>query len=480
MADERRGRRRDAPPAVPPIIAGRPPPNDLEAEGAVLGACLIEPSLIGTVGVFLKPESFYSDGNGKIWGVMLEMVALGEPVGLSLVAAKLRERGLLAAVGGSAYLASLANDTPSVRDIEAVARVVWERWRTRAIIAECQMASAVGYGDLDGATPQEFAENVAQKIAQLAQNPSANRIEPIRDVLGPAIEAATRAAELGTGIIGRSTGFEKLDAKTAGLHDGDLTILAARPGMGKTSLMLGIAANCASPTEKVTGCGVAIFSLEMPKQQICTRMACTEGRIDLGKMRQGYMTEDDWRRLTGAGSYLSGLPIWIDDSSALTLLELRSKVRQVQLECERSGQRLGLVAVDYLQLMRASSRVPNREQEIGELSRGLKQVAKDFRVPVIALSQLNRSVETRGTNKRPQLSDLRESGSIEQDSDNVLFLYRDEYYNPEKTNAKGLAEIIIAKQRNGPTGKVLVRFSASCTRFDNLSPGDYPDMADDE
>jgi replicative DNA helicase len=235
------------------------------------------------------------------------------------------------------------------------------------------------------------------------------------------------------------------------------------------------------------GFGVIVFSLEMPREQLAVRMVCSEGRVDVGKVRQGHLQPDDWRKLTDAASWLSTVPIWLDDTPAISLLEVRAKVRRIQAEYDREAtptsaeRKVGLVIIDYLQLMKGRDGVQSREQEISEISRGLKQLSKELSVPVIALSQLNRSVETRTTkDKRPQLSDLRESGAIEQDADMIMFIYRDEYYNPETTDAKGIAEIIIAKQRNGPTGKVKTRFTASCTRFDNLAPGDYPDSGDDE
>jgi replicative DNA helicase len=271
--------------------------------------------------------------------------------------------------------------------------------------------------------------------------------------------------------------------------------------MGKTSFVLNLGVNVASPRVvrseqfddrgqpievEEAGYGVVICSLEMPADQLAVRMVCSEGRVDLNKVRQGYLQPTDWNQLTEAASYLSGLPIWIDDSSSLGILDLRAKVRRIQAEWNREktpdtpARKVGLVVVDYLQLMKGREGTNSREQEISELSRGLKQLAKELDVPVIALSQLNRAVETRSTkDKRPQLSDLRESGAIEQDADTVIFIYRDEYYNPESTNAKGIAELIISKQRSGPTGKAMVRFSNSCTRFDNLAPGDYPEVEQD-
>jgi replicative DNA helicase len=403
-------------------------------------------------------------------------------------------------VGGAAYLAQLADATPAVAHVAAHARVVYEKWRVRQLIATCQRVAAEGYGDVG--VVQEFIDGAEQAVYQLARTPQGTATQPIAQVLKAAFEQITAAAERGDRITGISTGYEKLDAKTAGLHDGDLSIIAARPGMGKTSFVLNLAVNVASPRTVSSpgpdqsghgverhdpGFGAAVFSLEMPREQLATRMVCSEGRVDVGKLRQGFLQPDDWRRLTEAASFLSTLPIWIDDTPAISLLELRAKVRRIQAEYDRppsdgsSGRRIGLIVIDYLQLMKGRDGVASREQEISEISRGLKQLAKELKVAVIALSQLNRAVETRTTkDKRPQLSDLRESGAIEQDADNIIFIYRDEYYNPETTNHKGIAELIVAKQRNGPTGKVLTRFTSSCTRFDNLAPGDYPEMADDE
>jgi replicative DNA helicase len=450
----------------------------------------------------LKPEHFYSDANGRIYEAAQELAVSGTPIDIVSVASWLRDRERLAQVGGAAYLAQIADATPAVAHVAAHARVVYEKWRVRQLIATCQRVAAEGYGDVG--VVQEYIDGAEQAIYELARTPQGTTTQPLSQVLKAAFEQITAAAERGDRITGISTGYEKLDAKTAGLHDGDLTIVAARPGMGKTSFVLNLAVNVASPRtlsapapgeaghgieRHEPGFGVAVFSLEMPREQLATRMVCSEGRVDLGKLRQGFLQPDDWRRLTEAASYLSTLPVWIDDTPAINILELRAKVRRIQAEYDRgagagtgsSGRRVGLVVVDYLQLMKGRDGVNSREQEISEISRGLKQLAKELKVPVIALSQLNRAVETRTTkDKRPQLSDLRESGAIEQDADTIIFIYRDEYYNPETTNAKGIAELIISKQRNGPTGKVLTRFSASCTRFDNLAPGDYPEMADDE
>ncbi|WP_437722352.1 replicative DNA helicase [Sorangium sp. So ce861] len=495
---ERRGQRPQR--IEPPIVAGRVPPHDLDAEAAVLSAILLHRDALDRVLEILKADHFYSEANSRIYEAAQELASAGTPIDIVSVASWLRDRERLAQVGGAAYLAQLADATPAVAHVGAHARVVYEKWRVRQLIATCQRVAAEGYGDVG--VVQEFIDGAEQAVYQLARTPQGTSTQPIAQVLKAAFEQITAAAERGDRITGISTGFEKLDAKTAGLHDGDLSIVAARPGMGKTSFVLNLAVNVASPRTVSSpgpdqaghgierhepGFGAAVFSLEMPREQLATRMVCSEGRVDVGKLRQGFLQPDDWRRLTEAASFLSTLPIWIDDTPAISLLELRAKVRRIQAEYDRppsdgsSGRRVGLVVIDYLQLMKGRDGVSSREQEISEISRGLKQLAKELKVAVIALSQLNRAVETRTTkDKRPQLSDLRESGAIEQDADNIIFIYRDEYYNPETTNHKGIAELIVAKQRNGPTGKVLTRFTSSCTRFDNLAPGDYPDMVDDE
>jgi replicative DNA helicase len=497
---QRRGGGRPPQRLEPAMVAGRVPPHDLDAEAAVLSAILLSRDALDRVLEILKPEHFYSDANKRIYEAAQELALAGTPIDIVSVASWLRDRERLAQVGGPSYLAQLSDATPAVGHVGAHAGTVYEKWRVRQLIATCQRVAAEGYGDVG--VVQEFIDGAEQAIYELARTAQTSSVQPLAQVLKAAFEQITAAAERGDRITGISTGYEKLDAKTAGLHEGDLTIVAARPGMGKTSFVLNLGVNVASPRTVSSpgpgenghgverhepGHGVCVFSLEMPREQLATRMVCSEGRVDLGRLRQGFLQPDDWRRLTEAASYLSSLPIWIDDTPAIGILELRAKVRRIQAEYNRPAtatsaeRKVGLVVIDYLQLMKGRDGVNSREQEISEISRGLKQLAKELRVPVIALSQLNRAVETRTTkDKRPQLSDLRESGAIEQDADTIIFIYRDEYYNAETTNAKGIAELIIAKQRNGPTGKVLTRFSASCTRFDNLAAGDYPEMVDDE
>ena len=495
MTQQQRWKRDDGP-REPQPLAGRTPPHDLEAEGAVLSAILLERDALDRTQEILKPEYFYARANQLLFEACLTLAIDGGPVDIVTVSGWLRSRGRLADVGGSTYLAQIVDAVPSVANVEAYARIVREKWRVRMLIGTCQKVAAEGYGDTGPV--QGFIDSAEQMIYEIARTPESSSVSPIKEVLIAAFKKITDAAARGSQITGTPTGFAGLDDLTSGLHEGDLVIVAARPGMGKTSFCLNIAANVAAqvliepeagstegPIEQ-PGYGCAFFSLEMPKEQIATRLLCAEAHVDVGKVRKGLLSNDDWSRFTQAAGNLTQMPIWIDDSAALTVLDLRSKVRRIQAEMQRMSdpggieKKLGLVVVDYLQLMKGRDGVNSREQEISEISRGLKQLAKELRVPVIALSQLNRAVETRaGKDKRPQLSDLRESGAIEQDADMIVFIYRDEYYNKE-SQLRGIAELIVAKQRNGPTGKVPVKFIASCTRFDNLQPGEMPQGIDDE
>jgi replicative DNA helicase len=471
-----------------PSVAGRVPPQDINAEAAVLSAALADPGALDAVLGVLQPEHFYSPANERIFAACIELHSAGKPVDLVMVSRLLRDRDMLAGVGGASYLAQISDATPTIAHVEAHAAIVREKWRARQLIATCQHIAAEGYGDV-GDT-EAWIDGAEQRVFAVAHTEQTGGLEHVSGALRRSMQAISDAAERGDKIIGTPTGFERLDAKTAGLHDGDLMIIAARPGMGKTALAMNIAVNLAhhDPLRERTRprLEVDVFSLEMPREQLASRMICSEGRVDLGKLRQGGLQPEDWRRLTDAGAFLSSLALHIDDSPALSVLEIRAAVRRRQAAFNRPptdtdpGQRVGLVVVDYLQLMKGSDRAESREGAVSEISRGLKHLAKELHVPVIALSQLNRSVETRNTkDKRPQLSDLRESGAIEQDADTVIFIYREEYYEPETKDAKGLAELIIAKQRNGPTGRVMTRFAPSCTRFDSLEYGAYPDMRDE-
>ena len=470
-------------------IESRVPPHDLEAEAAVLSAVMVDPLALDKVCEFLKAEHFYSEAHRRTFEACVELGSEGKPIDVVQVATWLRDRDRLAQVGGVAYLTEVLNAAPAVANVAAYGKTIHEKWRVRQLILACQRVTAqgyTGYGD-----SQQFIDSAEQAVYEIARTRDSNSVRTLKQVMHETFDRISRANARGARITGIATGFDRYDRITSGLHDGELTIVAARPGMGKTSLVLNMAVNVASPQQlesahdpndrwEEPGYGVLVFSLEMPREQICNRMLCSEAKVDVSRVRTGMLAQSDWSKLTQAAAHLSGLNVWIDDSPALSILELRSKVRRLQAEFDRVApeggekkRRIGLVVVDYLQLMKGRDGAPSREQEISEISRGLKQLAKELSLPVIALSQLNRAVETRGEkSKRPQLSDLRESGAIEQDADNICFIYRDDYYNRE-TADRNVAELIVAKQRNGPTDTVRVRFDAQYTRFDNLAEGDY-------
>lgn len=472
-----------------PVIDGRVPPNDLDAEMAVLSAVMLDESAFDKIGEMLKPDYFYSEAHRRMFEACRELKSTGQPVDVVQVATWLKDRERLAQVGGMQYMTELINNTPAIANVQAYASTIHEKWRIRQLIVACQRVSAEGY--LDYGEPQQFIDQAEQAIYNIARTETRSQVEPLRTVLVQSFKKLTEAAQRGDSVTGTSTGFERFDKLTAGLHDGDLTIVAARPGMGKTSLVLNMAVNVAAPKRRVSeatgehweepGIGVCVFSLEMPREQLANRMVCSEARVDVSKLRAAQLTRTDWQKLTKSAEYLSRLPVWVDDSPGLSLLDLRAKVRRIQAEYDkkdadgRKTQRVGCVIIDYLQLMRGREGAASREQEISEISRGLKGLAKELSLPVIALSQLNRAVETRGDkSKRPQISDLRESGAIEQDADNILFIYRDDYYNKDSPE-QNVAELILAKQRNGPTGTAKVRFDREYTRFDNLAEGEYLD-----
>ena len=465
---------------------GRIPPSDLEAEGAVLSAVLLSEDAFADASEVLRAEHFYADANRRVYEAVVDLQESGRPVDVVTVAGWLRDRERLGQVGGTPYLALLTDATPAVAHVGDHARTVREKWRLRQLIGMCQTFAAEGYALADDV--QGFIDEAEQAVFDIARVPEGSSTVPVKEAIKMAFKKLTEAAKRGEGITGVPTGFDDLDAKCAGLHEGDLYIIAGRPGMGKTAFVLNLAANVAmpvtrngedGPTEEA-GAGVAFFSLEMPKEQLASRMLACEARVDVSKIRSGQIGQDEWHKLTDAAGRLGRLPLWIDDTPAISLLDLRAKVRRLKAEADRktgdgpeSGG-LALVVIDYLQLMQGRKGAQSREQEISEMSRGLKQLAKEMGVAVIALSQLNRSVETRNAkDKRPQLSDLRESGAIEQDADTIMFVYRDEYYFEESPD-RGIAEIIIAKQRNGPTGKIRTRYTAEFTRFDNLARDEYP------
>lgn len=473
----------------PPTIEGRVPPHDLDAEGAVLSACMLDPSAMDKI-TDLKPEHFYSEAHRRIFEACIELKSTGSPIDVVQVATFLKDRQRLAQVGGMPYLGQILDSAPVVANVAAYGRTIFEKHRIRQLILACQRVAAQGYVDYGEA--QAFIDGAEQAVYNIARVSGKQSTERLLDVMKKAFQKLNDAVSRGDRITGVSTGFDRFDRQTAGLHEGDLSIVAARPGMGKTSFVLNVATNVAKPKHNEVagdpsqrwdepGVGCVVFSLEMPREQLANRMVCSEAKVDVSKMRTGFLGPQDWSKLTQAASLLGSLPIWIDDSPGLTLLEVRSKVRRLQSEYDqrdeqgRKIRKIGLVIIDYLQLMKGRDGVNSREQEISEISRGLKGLAKELEVPVVALSQLNRAVETRSDkSKRPMISDLRESGAIEQDADNIIFIYRDDYYNAD-TVEQNVAELIVAKQRNGPTGTVKVRFDKQYTRFDNLADGEFED-----
>lgn len=434
----------------------RVPPQNIEAEQSVLGAMLLEREAIFRVMEFLKPEDFYRDNHRIIFEIILELAETGQPVDLITVTNLLRDKGELEKIGGVTYVATLANLVPTAANAEYYARIVEEKALSRALISVTTRISARGYEGSEN--PDELLDDAERSIIELAQRRSTDGFIPIKDVLIRTFEDLEQVYNNRGKIAGVPTGFIELDKITNGFQPGDLAILAARPSMGKTAFAI-LCGQYAALKQQIP---VAIFSLEMTKEQLVQRMLCSEAMVDAHKVRTGNIADEDWSKLSEAARHLSRAPIYLDDTGAATVREVRSKCRRLKVE-----KGLGLVVIDYLQLMSGGKRVENRQQEIADISRKLKGLAKELHVPILALSQLSRAVESR-TDKRPMMSDLRDSGSIEQDADIVMFIYRDDYYNPD-SEKKGIAEIIIAKQRNGSVGIVELGFFKEFVKFVNLA-----------
>ena len=445
---------------------GRVPPHSLEAERGVLGGVLLDNEALHVVLQLLKKDDFYSEANARLFDAIGALYSAGTPIDTITLRAEIVSRGQLQSVGGDEYLLELTNTIPTVANIEAHARIVRERALVRRLILACHEIAAKGYGDYGDTV--DFLDTAEKAIFDVAQQQVRSPYEHIKEVVLRTFKQIHEAAERGERITGLPSGFTELDDKTAGMHPGDLIIVAGRPGMGKTAFALNVATN-AVLQKKVS---VAVFSLEMPKEQLVRRMLCSEARVDGSRLRSGQLWREDWPKLARAAGALSELPVYIDDTPGITMTELRAKSRRLKTQ-----EDLSLIVVDYLQLMRSGSKNDSREQEISEISRSLKNLAKELGIPVIALSQLNRGVESRAAkDKRPQLSDLRESGAIEQDADTILFIYRDEVYNRDAGDNRNRAEIIIGKQRAGPTGIVHCAYFNEYTRFDNLARDEYGDF----
>lgn len=434
----------------------RVPPQNIEAEQSVLGAMLLEREAIFRVMEFLKPEDFYRDSHRIIYESILELAETGRPVDLITVTDSLRAKGELEKIGGVTYVATLANLVPTAANADYYARIVEEKALSRALISVTTRISSRGYEGSEN--PEELLDEAERSILELGQRRNNDGFTPIKEILVNTFDDIEQAYSNRGKVTGVPSGFIDLDNMTNGFQKGDLVILAARPSMGKTAFAI-LCGQYAAQKHQVP---VAIFSLEMSKEQLVQRMLCSEAMVDAHKVRTGNLADDDWTKLSEAASFLSRAPIYLDDTGAATVREVRSKCRRLKAE-----KGLGLIIIDYLQLMSGGKRIENRQQEIAEISRKLKGLAKELGVPVLALSQLSRAVESR-TDKHPMMSDLRESGSIEQDADLIMFIYRDEYYNQE-SEKKGIAEIIIAKQRNGSVGSVELGFFKEFVKFSNLA-----------
>jgi len=437
------------------------PPQNMEAEQSVLGGILLENQSLNAVLEIMTGADFYSEGHRKIFDAIADLSDRGEPSDLITLSSLLKDRGQLDQVGGMVYLASLVDGVPSAANIAYYARIVKEKAILRSLIATATEILQKTYNA--GSDVDSVLDQAEQAIFENSENKIRPSFYTIREVVKDNFKELERLAERKDLITGVPTGFDKLDEITSGLQRSDLIIIAGRPSMGKTAFALNIAQNAALKS----GVPVAVFSLEMAKEQLVFRMLSAEARVDSQRLRKGFLGETDWKKLVKASSDLSEAPIYIDDSAGITVLEMKAKSRRLKADAG-----LGLIILDYLQLMKGGAYKESREQEISEISRSLKGLAKELSVPVIALSQLNRKVEDR-TNRRPQMADLRESGAIEQDADVIAFIYRDEVYNRSEDNPdKGIAEIIIGKQRNGPTGTVKLAFLEKYTSFENLARPD--------
>jgi replicative DNA helicase len=440
------------------------PPQNVEAEQSILGSILLENSAINSALEILKKDDFYSEAHRKIFTAIVELSEKNEPVDLITLSSYLRDKSLLDAVGGTSYLASLVDNVPSAANVANYAKIVKEKAILRGLIGSATDIINSCYET--GSDVDEVLDKAEHSIFEISENKVRPSFYPIRDIVKDSFRSIEDLYARKEMITGVATGFEKLDDLTSGLQNSDLIIIAGRPSMGKTAFALNIAQFAALETQTP----VAIFSLEMSKEQLTFRLLASEAKVDSQRLRKGFLGETDWPKLTTAAGRLSEAPIFIDDTAAISVLEMKAKSRRL-----KADQGLGLIVVDYIQLMRGGSYRESREQEISEISRSLKALAKELKLPVIALSQLNRKVEDR-TNRRPQMADLRESGAIEQDADVIAFIYRDEVYNKSEDNPeKGVAEIIVAKQRNGPTDTVRLAFLEKFTTFENLArPESHP------
>lgn len=437
--------------------ATKVPPQSVEAEQSVLGGILLENESLYKALELLTEQDFYKPSHQKIFRALISLSERGEPADLVTLTQELKNMGLLNEVGGSSYLASLINNVPTAANVPYYAKIVREKALLRNLISVATEIVSKGYEEV-GSNLDSLLDAAEQSIFNVSNRRYKQGFTPIREIVKSSFKVIEHLYERKESITGVSSGFEELDRLTSGFQPSDLIIVASRPSMGKTSLVLNIAQHAAIHTKTPS----AFFSLEMSKEQLVMRMLTSLAKVDATRIRIGRLQDTDWPKLTKAAGQLSEAPIFIDDSPSLSVLEIRAKCRRLKVE-----HKIGLVIVDYLQLMRGHYHSESREKEISEISRGLKALAKELSVPIIALSQLNRAVENRN-DKRPQMADLRESGAIEQDADIIGFIYRDEVYD-KNSDWKGTAEFIVSKQRNGPTGVVRLAFLQQYTTFENLA-----------
>lgn len=446
----------------------RVPPHSIEAEQAVLGGVFLKNSILHTLVDTLTAEDFYLPAHQMLFESFLELYRKNAPIDLVSVAEHLKAHGNLEAVGGAIYLAELAQAVVSAANAEYYGTIVRDKSLQRSLISAC---SDIISNCFDASREVgSLLDESEQAVFAISERTSGKVFRSSKELVKKVFEELEKRVERKELVTGVTTGYVKLDQMSSGFQGSDLIIVAARPSMGKTAFSLNMAMRAAI-NQNVP---VAVYSLEMSMEQLMMRMLCSFGKVDLSKLRKGFLDDEDWKRLYEAADVLERAPIYIDDTPALTTLELRARTRRLRAE-----RGVGLVMVDYLQLMRSSRRTDSRELEISDISRSLKALAKELNIPVIALSQLNRKVEER-TNKRPMLSDLRESGAIEQDADIIMFIYRDDAYNKRDDNPrKGIAEIIIGKQRNGPTGTAELAYLSAHTAFEDLDPNWVPPPSED-
>jgi len=443
------------------LDAARIPPQALDAERSVLGAMLLSRDAIATAIQNLQEQAFYKDAHRKIWRVIIDLFDGSTPVDMVTLVEELKKRREIEAVGGVTYLTTLDQFIATPANVEHYCKVVHEKAILRRLI---EVGTEIVGEAFDGREePAHLLDRAEQQIFAISDERLRTGFLPMRSLVLQGYSAIEEYRQRKVHVTGVPSGFYDLDEMTAGFQKADFVVIAGRPSMGKTSFAMNIADYVAVRARGKERQTVAVFSLEMSKESLVQRLLCSLAKVDIHKVRRGYASAAEYKALQAAAAQLHEAPIYIDDTAAISILEMRAKARRLVSE-----QPLGMIVVDYLQLIRGPNNAENRQQEISSISRSLKALAKELQVPVLALSQLSRAVETRGGNKRPMLSDLRESGAIEQDADVVLFVYRPEVYETDPSKMDGKAEIIIAKQRNGPTGSVDLAFLKECTRFESL------------